>query len=273
LWKWQDGEIAWIIKIVTGTYFDVIMNRRTGTNLFLSSIFLSMYFASGVATNSALANPVKYNYQIDQFAQAGPHHIHITDQGMVVEAPKSGAFFQYSTTQKLITMWSVKQHVYCTLPYQKWITSFRNLYAAVGWYSELTKPVKSTTKRKGNLTYHVYQYRIDAQSPSYWRSDIGHKEAAEGLQDVELTTLDLPVFDEAGPIMERIYGMPRLSGFPYSVLRPAMSTLSLSTTKLVAAAADPLVFFKPTAADKKMPFSNQIFGPNFDENLTKIMLP
>ncbi len=231
-----------------------------------------MFFSIGGATNCALASPAKYNYQIDQLAPAGVHHIHITEKGMLVEAPKSVFSIQYNTADKMITMWSAKQHVYCTYPYQKWITNYRNLYAAVTWYSELIKPVKLTTKQKGNLTYRVYHYRVDAQSPSYWRSDIGHKEQVEALQDVDLTTVDLPVFAEAAPMIERIYGMPHLSGIPYSVRRLNMTTSSLSTTKFVAA-VEPLTFFKPTAADKKMPFSNQLFGPNFDENMTKIMLP
>ena len=236
------------------------------------SISLSLCFAINVVSQRAIASPVKYNFLIEQMAQGGPHHIQLTEQGMRVDAPRLGFGIQYHTSDNIVMLWSLKHHLYYTLPYDKWITSFRNLFAAVSFYSELVKPAKVTAHQKDNLSYHVYHYHVDAQSPSYWSSDIGHKEAAEGLQDIDFTTVDLPS-KQGCMMMQRLYGTPSTEGFPYSLHKAALNSTSLRTLKFVSGYTKPISFFVPTAEYKKVPFSNQIIGPSLDDNMTKMMLP
>jgi hypothetical protein len=235
-------------------------------------IFALVSFA-GLTGLSAAASSPGYNFLIEQSAPAGPHRIQITEQGMLIESFKFGSCFQYRVADNTMTVWSVKRHVYYTVPYEKWLSSYRNMYAAVSWYSELTKPIKETKQVKDQLTYHVYHYRVDAGNPSFWRSDIGHKDGSAEMTDVDVTTVDLPVFKQAGQILERIYGSPRLGGFPYTIRRSVMSTPSLETIKVSTAHNKPLSFLAPASLYKKVPFSNQLFGPSFDENMTKMLLP
>ncbi len=225
-----------------------------------------------VVSQSVIASPARYNFLIDQMAPAGPHRIQLTEQGMKVESPKMSFGLQFRNTDSMVTLWSLKNHTYYILPYEKWLTSFRNLVSAVTFYSELVKPTKVTTQEKEHLTYHVYQYHVDAQSPSYWSSDIGHKEASQGLQDIDFTTVDVPS-KQACLIMQRVYGTPPIPGFPYSLHRVGLKNSSLRTNKLISGHSKPISFFVPTSEYKKVPFSNQIIGPSVDDNMTKMMLP
>ena len=237
-----------------------------------STISLSICIAFNVVSQSALASPAKYNILIEQMAQAGPHRVQMTEEGVKVEAPRMEFGIQYHASDNIVTLWSYKHHTYYTLPYEKWISSFRNLFAAVSFYSELVKPAKATVHQKDHLTYHVFHYHVDAQSPSYWSSDIGHKEAKEALQDFDFTTVELPS-KHACKMMEKIYGTPSMGGYPYSLFRVTLNSFSLRTNRLVGAYTKPISFFVPTAEYKKIPFTNQIIGPSLDDNMTKMMLP
>lgn len=238
----------------------------------MASISLSLCIAINVVSQRAIASPAKYNFLIEQMAQGGPHIIQLTDQGMKVDAPRMGYGIQFRTSDNIVMLWSLKNHTYYTIPFDKWITSYRNLFAAVTYYSELVKPAKVTAHQKDNLNFHVYQYHVDAQSPSYWSSDIGKKEVAQGLQDINFTTVDLPS-KQGCSMMQRLYGTPSTGGFPYSIYRPTLNTAGLRTNKFVSAYTKPIAFFLPTAEFKKVPFSNQIIGPSVDDNMTKMMLP
>jgi hypothetical protein len=171
-----------------------------------------------------------------------------------------------------VTVWSLKDRTYYTLPYDQWITKFRNLVAAVSWYSELVKPLSITRQVKDNLTLHVYHYHIDALSPSYWSSDIGHKEQSQGLQDIDYLTVDVPS-PVASVFMQKIYDTPCVPGFPYRMNRTTLQATSLRTLRFDRNYAVPISFFQPTPAYKKVPFANQFIGPTFDENMTKMILP
>ena len=228
--------------------------------------------AVNVVAQPANAGPAKYNYFIEQTAQAGPHKIQLTEQGMKVECIKMGFCAQYRESDKLVTVWSLKNRTYYTLPYDQWITKFRNLFAAVGWYAELVKPTGVSSQAKDNLNFHIYHYRIDALSPSYWSSDIGHKEKSEGLQDIDYITVDVPS-TTACAIMQKIYDTPRVAGFPYRMNRTTLQASSLHTLRLVRNYAEPISFFRPSPAYKKVPFANQFIGPSFDENMTRMILP
>ncbi len=236
------------------------------------SISFSTFLAINVLSQSAIASPAKYNYLIEQMAQAGPHRIQVTERVMRVDAPRLGFGIQYHSDDNSVLLWSVKHHTYYILAYDKWIGSFRNLFAAVSYYSELVKPTKVVTEKKGPFTFHVYKYHVDAQSPSYWSSDIGHKEAAEALQDIDFTTFDMPS-KQASLIVGKLYGTPSVSGFPYMLHRMPVNASSLRTTKFDKAYTKPISFFVPTADYKKVPFTNQIIGPSLDDNMTKMMLP
>lgn len=249
-----------------------MLNSKCRLKIMMWSIGVSTCLAINVLSQSAIGSPAKYNYLIDQMAQAGPHHIQVTDQGMRVDAPRLGFGIQYRTADNSVLLWSSKHHTYYVIAYDKWIVGFRNLFAAVSYYSELVKPIKVVTQKKGNLTFHVYNYHVDAQSPSYWSSDIGHKEAAEALQDIDFTTLDMPS-KQASLMMGKLYGTPAVSGFPYTLHRMPLNASSLRTLKFDSAYTKPISFFVPTSDYKKVPFTNQIIGPSLDDNMTKMMLP
>ncbi len=233
---------------------------------------LTLCCAAPVVSQPARASSPKYNFWIEQHAQAGPHKIQITEQGVKVESLKLRLCFQYKESDKMVTVWSEKDHTYYCVPYDEWISKFRNLVAAVGWYSELVKPSSVTAKVQDNLPYHVYHYRVDTHSPSYWSSDIGHAERWNGLEDIEFTTLDLPS-KAAVSILQRIYDTPRVAGFPCSVKNITSQTSSLRTVRLERNFNKPIAFFRPTAAFKKTPFTNQILGRSFDDSMTKMILP
>lgn len=236
------------------------------------SVALFACLALNVVSQSAKANPPKYNYWIEQLAQAGPHKIHLTEQGFTVECVKLGFCVQYKEADKMVTGWSLKDHTYYVLPFESWMKNFRNLFAAVSWYAEMVKPTGISTETRDKFAAHTYHYRVNAQSPSYWSSDIGRREKPQGLQDVDYTTIDLPS-KPACLMMQKIYDTPRVPGFPFAIFRKTLQTTSLKTSRLISNFNQPISFFVPTAEFKKVPFSNQVIGPSFDENMTKMMLP
>lgn len=236
------------------------------------SVGVTSALAINVLAQSAIASPSKYNYLIEQMAQGGPHHIQVTEQGMRVDAPRLGFGVQYRSADSSVLLWSVKHHTYYIMDYDKWAAGFRNLFAAVSYYSELVKPTKVVTEQKGAVTFHVYKYHVNAQSPSYWSSDIGRKEAAEALQDINFTTFDMPS-KQCSVMMGKLYGTPAVSGFPYKLQQMSFNGASLRTLKFDKAYTKPISFFVPTPDYKKVPFTNQIIGPSVDDNMTKMMLP
>ncbi len=238
--------------------------RRT-VSLFLLAIFALLM------SNDANAAPTKYNYFLEQDTKFGRQKLYISETGIVVETPCDGRFVQYKTSDKTVTMWSEKNHLYCTLPYQKWKTDYRNIYAAATWYSDMTKPAATQLRQVNNIDHHIYKYVVGANVPDYYQSEIGKKPAQSGTQAAFLTTIDLPVYPEAASLVARLYGLPEVRGIPYGLIKP--QDPGLKTTKFVANSTTPLPYFVPSAKYKKKAFNSQLFTVRFDSNMTDMMLP
>lgn len=238
--------------------------RRSVILFLLAAIALPM-------SNDANAAPPKYNYFLEQDTKFGRQKLYISDSGIVVETPSDGRFVQYKTCDKTVTMWSEKNHLYCTLPYQKWKTDYRNIYAAATWYSDMTKPAATQVKQVNNINHHIYKYVVGANVPDYYQSEIGKKQAQNGNQAAFLTTMDLPVYPEAASLVARLYGRPEVQGIPYSLQKP--QDPGLKTTKFVANYTKPLPYFIPSSKYKKQAFNSQLFTVRFDSNMTDMILP
>src|SRR4051812_48751582 len=89
----------------------------------MMTLGLSICIATNVVSQSATASAAHFNFLIDQMAQAGPHKVQLTEQGMKVEASRLGFGIEYRAADNIVTVWSVKHHTYYTLPYDKWIVS------------------------------------------------------------------------------------------------------------------------------------------------------
>ncbi|MFN8555752.1 MAG: hypothetical protein U0103_30155 [Candidatus Obscuribacterales bacterium] len=234
------------------------------------SLILSCF--SNVCTPSAYAQPSKYNYFIEQDSPTGQYKIQISNEGVKVEARKMELCFQYKEADRMVTVWSLKNHIYYCLPYDQWMIKFRNLFAAVGWYAEMVKPVSASKQVKENLTFHIFRYRVSTLNPSYWSSDIGHADKSRGLEDVEYDTVDLPS-PVASSIMQKVYDTPAVGGLPWSVRSLTSRSATLSTLKFVRNYSSPIAFFTPDKHFRRVPFTNQLFAPAVDENMTKMFLP
>lgn len=227
---------------------------------------------SNVCIQSADAYSSKYNCFIEQNSPTGPYKIQITDEGVKIEATKMELCFQYKESDRIVTVWSLKNHIYYCLPYDQWIVKFRNLFAAVGWYAEMVKPIRVTKEMKENLSFHTFRYRVSTLNPSYWSSDIGHADKSIGLEDVEYETLDLPS-GVASLIMQKVYDTPEVPGFPWSVRSLTSRSVTLNTLRFERHYGKPINFFIPEKNFRRVPFTNQIFAPSVDENMTKMFLP
>ncbi len=136
------GESNWVDNQIVAEEVSLMLHpQRTLTKL-ISCLSLSFCIAINVVSQSAVASPSKYNFLIEQMAQAGPHTVQLTEQGVKVDASRMGFGVQYRASDNIVMLWSSKHHTYYTLPYEKWIAGFRNLFAAVSYYSELVKPSK-----------------------------------------------------------------------------------------------------------------------------------
>jgi len=224
-----------------------------------------------LVSNQAIAATEKHNYFFEQQTKFGRQKVYLTDTDIIVETPYDSRFVQYKGQDKIVTMWSEKKHIYCTLPYQKWKTDYRNMYAAATWYSDMTKPASAGVKQKNNIKLHTYEYIVSSNVPDYYQSEIGKRQAQNGSQSAWLTTMELPVFPEAAALIDRLYGLPCVTGIPYSLDKP--QDASLRTTKFVANSTTPLPYFVPSAKYKKEPFNSQLFTVKFDSNITDMMLP
>ncbi|RTL41864.1 MAG: hypothetical protein EKK48_13180 [Candidatus Melainabacteria bacterium] len=227
---------------------------------------------SNVFTPWAHAQSSRYNYFIEQKSPTGPYKIQISDEGVKIEATKMELCFQYKESDRMVTVWSLKNHIYYCLPYDQWTIKFRNLFAAVGWYAEMVKPVSVTKGVRENLSFHTFRYRVSTLNPSYWSSDIGHADKSVGLEDVEYETVDLPS-KVASSIMQKVYDTPAVPGFPWSVRSLTSRSATLNTFRFERNFSRPINFFYADKSFRKVPFTNQLFAPSVDENMTKMFLP
>jgi len=215
----------------------------------------------------------KTGYLLEQHERLGLRKIYISDEGIVVEAPNNLDYgMQYKTADKSVTMWSPKKHFYCTLPYTDWIKEFRNMYASAGWYAELSKPISSTVEHLPNANYRTYKFIVNDNTTDYWQSNFGQaKKASTKSQVALLTTIELPVFSQAGAIVSRLYGLPDLRGVPVKLTKE--NKASLVTKKCSSVDRITLPFFVARPGFTKKQFNSQLFSVKFDSGLTDFMLP